>query len=160
VVDRLRQPAGRHGGLDRGPWCELDALLRRTYPHAADGVELPIRMLAIDSGYNTQTVYNWARKYPINRVITVKGRDVGGALVGAPSPVEVTDRGRKLKRGGKVWPVCVSMAKTEFYGFLRLELLPGQGEPGGYCHFPQYGDEYFKQITAEQLVPHKTAKDS
>jgi phage terminase large subunit GpA-like protein len=24
--------------------------------------------------------------------------------------------------------------------------------PPGYCHFPHYGEEYFKQITAEQLV--------
>ena len=34
-------------------------------------------MLAIDSGYNTQTVYNWARNYPMNRVVAVKGRDEG-----------------------------------------------------------------------------------
>jgi len=24
--------------------------------------------------------------------------------------------------------------------------------PPGYCHFPRYSEEYFKQITAEQLV--------
>jgi phage terminase large subunit GpA-like protein len=24
--------------------------------------------------------------------------------------------------------------------------------PAGYCHFPKYSEEYFKQITAEQLV--------
>jgi phage terminase large subunit GpA-like protein len=147
---------GDTADLDRGPWAELDALLNRTYPHDA-GVEMPIRMLAVDSGFNTQTVYSWARKYPLTRVIAVKGRDEGGILVGSPTPVEVTERGRKLKRGIKVWPVCVSMAKSEFYGFLRLEWRP-DGEPPGYCHFPQYGEDYFKQITAEQLVPHKTRK--
>lgn len=148
---------GDTADIDRGPWGQLDALLARTYTHAA-GVEIPIRMLAIDSGYNTQTVYNWARRYPLNRVVAVKGRDEGGALIGAPAPVEVTDRGRKLKRGGRVWPVCGSIAKSELYGWLRLEILPETGEPGGYCHFPQYGDEYFRQLTAEQLVAHKTRK--
>ena len=24
--------------------------------------------------------------------------------------------------------------------------------PPGYCHFPRYGEEYFEQITAEQLI--------
>lgn len=148
---------GDTADIDRGPWRELDALLARTFTHAA-GVEMPIRMLAIDSGYNTQTVYHWARGYPMNRVIPVKGRDVGDVLVGSPAPVEVSDRGRKLKRGGRVWPVCVSMAKSEFYGWLRLELLPGRDEPAGYPHFPEYGDEYFRQLTAEQLVPHKTRR--
>jgi len=28
----------------------------------------------------------------------------------------------------------------------------GEPYPPGYCHFPKYSDEYFKQITAEQLV--------
>jgi phage terminase large subunit GpA-like protein len=28
--------------------------------------------------------------------------------------------------------------------------------PSGYCHFPQYDEEYFKQLTAEQLVNVKT----
>jgi phage terminase large subunit GpA-like protein len=148
---------GDTADIERGPWSELDALLARTYPHAA-GVEMPIRMLAVDSGFNTQTVYNWVRRYPMSRVIAVKGRDEGGVLVGSPSPVDVSDRGRKLKRGTKVWPVVGAIAKSELYGWLRLEILPERGEPAGYCHFPQYGDEYFRQLTAEQLVAHRNKK--
>jgi phage terminase large subunit GpA-like protein len=30
--------------------------------------------------------------------------------------------------------------------------------PPGYCHFPEYGDEYFRQLTAEQLVTHKNRR--
>ncbi|MCP4370077.1 MAG: hypothetical protein GY797_18465 [Deltaproteobacteria bacterium] len=39
-------------------------------------------------------------------------------------------------------------AKTVIYGRLKVE------NPGpGYCHFPDhYPDEYFKQLTAEELV--------
>lgn len=149
---------GDTADLDQGPWPQLDALLARSFPHAG-GVELPIRMLAVDSGYNTQQVYAWARRHPMSRVIAVKGQSVGGALIGPPTPVDVSDRGRKLKRGYKAWPVVGAIAKSELYGFLRLELpTDGGPAPAGFCHFPEYGEEYFKQLTAEQLVPHKTAR--
>jgi len=47
------------------------------------------------------------------------------------------------------------MIKEELYRWLRLDRPTeesGEPYPPGYCHFPQYGEEYFKQITAEQLV--------
>jgi len=162
-IDAGILPGNTSDLTNRGPWQALDALLGRTYPHAS-GADLPIVMLAIDSGFNTQTVYNWARAYPMTRVIAVKGIDVANVLVGAPSPVEITVRGKKLKRGYKVWPVATNMAKTEFYGWLGLktptdeELAAGERMPPGYCHFPQYGEDFFKQLTAEQLVPHRSRK--
>jgi phage terminase large subunit GpA-like protein len=47
------------------------------------------------------------------------------------------------------------MIKEELYRWLRMERSTeesGSPHPPGYCHFPQYGEEYFKQLTAEQLV--------
>lgn len=47
------------------------------------------------------------------------------------------------------------MIKEELYRWLHLERPTGEGDqkyPPGYCHFPKYGEEYFKQLTAEQLV--------
>lgn len=32
----------------------------------------------------------------------------------------------------------------------------GENYPPGFCHYPKYGEEYFKQLTAERLV---TVKD-
>lgn len=133
-------------------WAQLDALLMRTFP-GADGRELTIAKLAIDSGYNTQQVYNWARRYPMSRVIACKGRAQARMLVGLPSAVDVTERGKQRTRGNKVWIVGVAIAKSELYGWLRLP-RPAVDEPAppGYCHFPEYDEEYFKQLTAEQLV--------
>ena len=149
---------GDTADLEHGPWQQLDELLARQYPHAS-GVPMPIRMLAVDSGYNTQTVYGWTRKYPMNRVIAIKGQDHGGVLIGSPSSVEVFVNGRKSKRGGRVWPVCVGLAKSELYGWLRLEVPTDGSEPApGFCRWPQYGEEYFKQLTSEQLVAHRTRK--
>jgi phage terminase large subunit GpA-like protein len=47
------------------------------------------------------------------------------------------------------------MIKEELYRWLHLERPTDESSepyPPGYCHFPKYGEEYFKQITAEQLV--------
>jgi phage terminase large subunit GpA-like protein len=132
-------------------WAQLDQLVARTY-RAADGSELPIHMTAIDSGYATQTVYGWARGHSMSRVIACKGVQQARALIGIPSAVDVTVRGRRISRGYKVWIVGVSLAKSELYGWLRLQIGTDGVAPPGYCHFPEYSDEYFRQITAEQLV--------
>ncbi len=132
-------------------WRQLDELLLRGFV-GMDGAIHTIAMLAIDSGYNTQTVYGWARKYPMSRVIAVKGEAGARALVGAPSPVEVTVGGRKLRRGYKIWPVGVDVAKSELYGWLGMSIGDDGAAPAGYCHFPEHAEDFFKQLTAEHLV--------
>lgn len=146
-----------------GPWPALNALLARTYEHVG-GAQLPLAMLAIDSGFNTQVVYNWARKFPMSRVIAVRGVPTAHVLIGAPSKVDVTVSGRRLKTGYKVWPIATNLAKSELYGWLALHpptseaIAEGRPYPPGFCHFPEYGEDYFKQLTAEQLVPHRSNK--
>jgi phage terminase large subunit GpA-like protein len=123
------------------PWAKLNDLLSRTYGSHS------IAMLAVDSGYATQVVYGWARQYPMSRVIACKGVSGARMLVGAPSPVDVTTGGRKIRRGCKVWPVGVDIGKSELYGWLRMtDVGPG------YCHFPEHGEAFFQQLTAEHLV--------
>lgn len=145
---------GDTADLENGPWKDLDAMLARTFPHE-DGAEMPIRMLAVDSGFNTQTVYSWCRRYPLNRVIAVKGQPSGGVLIGTPSAVDIKLSGRRPLFGAyKVWPVVGGVAKAELYGFLKLEQPTDDAAPlpPGWCHFPEYDDDYFLQLTAEQLV--------
>jgi len=102
-------------------------------------------------------VYEWARRQG-TRALVIKGDSRAPAIIGSASPIEVGPLGVKLKRGVKVWPVNSGMAKEELYRWLRLErptdedLEQGIPFPPGYCHFPRYSEEYFKQITAEQLV--------
>ncbi len=132
-------------------WAQLDALLARTFT-AADGRETLISMLAIDSGYNTQVVYGWARQHPMSRVIACKGMSGARMMVGSPSPVDVTVRGKRMARGYKMWPIGVDIAKGELYGWLRLRVGVDGVPPPGYCHFPEYGEDYFQQLTAEHLV--------
>lgn len=133
-------------------WARLDDLLARTY-ESASGEHLAIVMLAVDSGYQTQQVYNWGRRHPLNRVIAVKGVSTARTLISSPTPVDVSLAGQRIARGYKVWPVGVDVAKAELYGWLRLPIvLDGAAFPPGWAHFPEYGEDYFKQITAEHLV--------
>lgn len=135
---------------DEATWAKLDELLARTFPGGEHGHTLS--MMAVDSGYRTQMVYAWARRHPMSRVIATKGVSGSRALVGAPSPVDVTIRGKLLRRGYKVWSVGVDIAKGELYGWLRLRIGKDGAVPPGYCHFPQYEEDFFRQITAEHLV--------
>jgi len=142
-------------------WKNIDDLLEETFPDA-EGVELPVYRLAVDTGYATSAVYTWVRKKQTERVIPVKGTNKTSAPLGAVSHEDVTVQGKKKRRGFMVWPVGSSFCKSEFYGFLRKnkptdeQLEAGEPFPSGYCHFPKYPEEFFRQLTAERLV---TVKD-
>jgi phage terminase large subunit GpA-like protein len=133
-------------------WKQLDVLLGRMFQ--GQGQAFSIAMLAIDSGNFTQMVYGWARRYPLNRVIACKGAGPKArVLVGVPSAVDVNFRGKRIQRGYKVWMIGEGIAKTELYGWLRMPgPLDGEDAPPGYCHFPEHDAEFFRQLTAEQLV--------
>lgn len=131
-------------------WSLLDGLLARTYP-GHDGRVFSIAKLAIDSGYNTQMVYAWARAKGMALVMACKGVPGPRAIVAPAVPVDVTVHGRRIQRGHRMWPIGVDVAKAELYGFLRIE--HGESEPpAGWCRFPEYDEEFFKQLTAEHLV--------
>lgn len=135
-------------------WLKLDDLLGRSFP-CEGGPPMGIERLAIDSGYNTQAVYGWARAKGLRRVIAVKGASTTvRTLVSAPTDVDVTQSGRRIARGAKVWLVGGDIAKTELYGFLRIEPPKEAGAPypRGFCHFPEHGEDWFKQLTGEHLV--------
>jgi phage terminase large subunit GpA-like protein len=133
-------------------WNQLDEkLLNRTFPDDA-GVDHRIAMLAVDSGFRTQMTYAWARRHPPTRVMATKG--VAGptkALVGTATVVDVKINGKRLQRGYRVFPIGVDIAKAELYGWLGLPRGDGDAPPG-YCHFPEYDEDFFKQLTAEQMV--------
>jgi phage terminase large subunit GpA-like protein len=90
----------------------------------------------------------------------VKGVDQAAVPVGQPTAVDVTYRGKRVTRGIKLWPVSSGILKSELYGWLRLDPPTEESDaqfPPGYCHFPKYQEEYFKQLTAEQLM-HRVVK--
>ncbi len=121
-------------------WNDLTDFLRTEFKRD-DGVLLKIGAACVDRGDNTILVYDWVKRVRNFRIWAVKG--FGGfnrAPISRPS-------GRN-KYGVNVFPLGVDVLKEKFYGVLRIN------DPGpSYCHFPMYyGDDYFKQLTAEKLV--------
>jgi phage terminase large subunit GpA-like protein len=132
----------------------LDELLAENFPiQGAQSYEfVMIRALGIDTGFNTSTVYNWCRGKG-SKIIPIKGFENNVTLVSRPSYVDVDVEGKVHRRGLALWTVGTTIAKNEIYAFLRNE-KPKEGEPypHGYCHFPQYDEEFFKMLTAEQMT--------
>lgn len=130
-------------------WDELAKVVSETWTRA-DGLEIPLRLMAVDTGYNTQHVYNFCRRFDVTRVIPVKGSDTQQMMITPPRQVDVTASGKKIGRV-KVWHVGVSVIKSELYGWLRQERDEQGNAPYGYCHFPEYEPNYFRGLTAEEL---------
>jgi phage terminase large subunit GpA-like protein len=138
----------------RDVWDGLSALLGETWERET-GAQLPIKRLAVDSGYATQEVYAWTRTQPAARVMAVKGVSRGSALVGMPTAVDVTAGGKRLRRGAKVYSVAGGIAKLELFNNLRKERPTdesGEPFPPGYVHLPKVDGEFCKQLCSEQLV--------
>jgi len=140
-----------------GPWAKLAELIGEEYLHET-GQRIPIRMTGIDSGYNTQAVYKFVRKFSPNRVIATKGSENQNLTIGMPSIVDLNYKGQRSARGARVYPIGISIIKHELFGWFKQEAPIGEdlekfGYPAGFCHFPQYNEEFFKQICSEQTVP-------
>lgn len=153
---------GDTSSLDSPCWGELAGMLREQFTHES-GVCMRLDRLGIDGGYNTNTVASFARRMARDaanngRLMVTIGRATSPVLIGIPQAKEARVDGKRAKRGVKIWHIGTNIAKEEFYGFLRLETPPpGDPVPYGWCHFPQYEEEYFKQLTAEEIVT-KTIK--
>ena len=128
-----------------------------TYPDE-NGYQVPVGKVCIDSGYNTNEVYSFVRQYGSDRVVAIKGQGNQDTVLGTPRAVDVTINGKRLSRGLTLWNVGSSVLKEQFYRWLggvmptEEKLKEGRLVPSGYCNFPMYGEEYFKQITSEQLI--------
>lgn len=136
-------------------WAELDRLLLRTFPRADGGPDLKVAALAIDAGAFSQSVYRWVRKFGrTRRVHAIRGRVGIGSFLGMPKLIDLRVEGRRVTRGVRVWPVDSGVGKEDLYGRLAQDrpLEESDPFPPGYCHFPEYGQEWFKGLTSETLV--------
>lgn len=141
-----------------GPWEAIRNMVRdERWPHPS-GAQLSLSCTAIDSGFQTQTVYTFCREFQQPQVIPVKGIDHQSSIVGVPKSMDVNHSGRKIRRGVNLWPVGVGLLKQEIYSFLKLDRPTeesGDPLPPGWCEFPEYGSDYFQGLCSEQLVTTK-----
>ncbi len=139
-----------------GVWKHLAEMLSENWTHAS-GASLPLARFAIDTGFATQEAYAFVRACRDSRVMAVKGVARGAALIGTPTAVDMTQGGKKLRRGIKVFSVAGGIAKLEFYN--NLKKAPDLAEDGltirypiGFVHLPKMDAEFIQQLCAEQLI--------
>lgn len=135
-------------------WKALKEGLGESYHLVNDTRQgFPILAACIDTGFSTQTVYNWVRSQNTQKIYPIKGREGQATPIGHPRFVDVKRNGKVIKRGLKLWNIAVDLLKSELYGFLKLDKgVDGAPDPAGYCYFPEYSTEYFKQLTAEKVI--------
>lgn len=139
-------------------WAKLAEIVNKDYPHES-GITMPIRVMCVDSGYATQDVYNFVRQFnqavwggngaranAPRTVVAIKGQSRDTAMILSTSKADTK------KKGLKVWNVSGPVIKTELYRWLRMERVGAESSIFGWCHFPAYNEEYFKQLTAERMV--------
>ena len=105
-------------------------------------------MVCVDAGYNT----SMAKDFCAGKTWALPTKGIAG--MGRPLIEDARRRKQRLrvrrKQGQPIEPIGVDPAKSLIYARLKLQ-APGPG----YLHFPadpDFDDEYFAQIAAEQLV--------
>lgn len=135
---------GETADLNSPAWSMLGEII--AMQHAG----LPTALVLIDAGYNTPTVYQFVERYE-----TGVAACMGDTRVGRQNRVFVVkDVEGYLARRVDLY---TDQLKLEVYAGLG-KAMPDSGlAPPGYCHFPEeYGEKYFRQLTAEERVPEKT----
>lgn len=126
-------------------WNDLDAFLLRTWCKA-DGTALRVLACCIDSGgHHTDQVYRFANERLNRRIFAIKGQ--GGANVPF---IRNPTRNNRVK--APLFMLGVDAGKALIYQRLKVA-----ARGPNYCHFPQneeagYDENYFKGLTAEQMV--------
>ena len=129
---------------------ELDNLLNEMFK-GKNGHLFRIEILAIDTGFNTQVVYNWARGK--KRVMAIKGYAAQRSVIANPTFIDVKKKGGVIKKGLKLWPVGSSIIKQEIYTLLRLDKpKPDEKTPDGFFWILPFAEDFFSMLTAERMV--------
>ncbi len=145
-------------------WRELEKVLMRDWKHEA-GATIAIMVMAIDTGDRPKPVYEFARNHtqaaysPSWGLRVVAPRTVvpikGTSRETLKLIASVSGEDAAKKRGNiRIVSIGTAVAKGELYDNLRLPRPKGDPSPG-YCHFPQYGEEYFEGLCSERRVVHE-----
>lgn len=124
------------------PWAQLDSLLATRWKCERGG-EMTVSAVAVDSGYLSQTVYDYCRLRSGQNRWAIKGMSGAGELW--PAKPRATKRGQ-----GKLYLVRHDAAKQALYMRLRRPV----GGPGS-VHLPSSGwvtADWCRQLTTERKL--------
>ena len=148
----LRVFKGDPSSLDNKCWQDLAEVFLETWKHKKLG-KIKLHHMCVDTGYHAQVVMAFVKKIGYDRCSPIKGRQ---SIARAVWSSALRETAKRRKTTGKIFNLGVDLFKAELYGYLRLTNTENI-TPYGWVHFPQYNQEFFKQLTAEQRVPKKMA---
>jgi len=144
---------------DAATWDAAWGWLDQNWPREGGGT-MRVSKIGVDTGGSaTAAVYANLRRLRDPRILPLKGVEgwAKAQPVSGPTLVDVTEGGRKLKRGLRLWTVAVSVYKADLYRRLWLSRGEDGALPKGWVHLPEWMEpELVRQLVAEQLV---TVKD-
>jgi phage terminase large subunit GpA-like protein len=130
----------------------LDGLMVQTWENQA-GRRIGLDRAAIDGNAWTEDVFAWAKRWPISKLIMVRGRGEESAPRIARVKKERNERtGELLRYARRFFNFGASVLKLALYRDL------GKEDPAtkGFVGFPRgLDDEFFRQLTAERRQPVK-----
>lgn len=129
-------------------WDDLVEILFKTdYVKRSTGEALPVYMTSIDSGYRTDEVYHFVRRWS-DRAKAIKGQDelTDGRFYRA-SKIDINSRtGSVIKNGLVLWKLNTSWYKD------RINRLVSSTDPVKWHLFSNPPDDYLRQFTSEHKV--------
>ena len=121
-------------------WIDLKAHMSETFIHPLFGEMSPRSMVVDSGGHYTTAVYKFCESMP--RTVAIKGVSGGGKpMIGRPM--------KNTMGNARVIPLGVDTIKEIVVARLKVD----NPDMAGYCAFPvapEYGDDYFRGITAEE----------
>ena len=133
-------------------WADNDGLIY----NRSDGMEFTVKLIFIDSGdgTNNDTVYRftgrWNNTYPIKGFAALKkrkhetGDEVGPFNFKRHRPIKVDE-------DTTLYEISTNYYKTQTYNNLKIARQDIDPQAPGFCNFPRdYGEKYFKMLTAEE----------
>jgi phage terminase large subunit GpA-like protein len=141
-----------------GAWEELDKWIEETDILTftrIDGERLKVKIVGIDSGDQSDTVYRfcekWINTYPIKGFSNIKAD---------PKKKEKGDLSGNIRRykavkfdysDNYILQVNTNHYKRWLYSSLNIPRQPAEPQKPGFCSFPRdYPDEYFDMLTGEE----------
>lgn len=134
-------------------WAELEKMFSETWLHDS-GAEMAVRDWGIDSGAFAPEVGAFVRNQQgRGNVHAVDGQDRYDAAFLGIGALDLTIKGKKLRRGLKTLKIGVSYCKQEIVSQLALKKADDGTFPPGFIHLPSdVTEDQVKQLTSESLV--------
>lgn len=128
-------------------WDKLSVLIDKRYYAPGDAQPYLIVKMGVDSGFNSDEVYTFAKDYS-DVVMATDGAD---RMVGRPvsaSRIDIDWRGRTIKQGLQLWRFDKHHFRSWIYGrMMRPETSKGRWQISNDCV-----EDYIKQVVAEECV--------